>query len=59
MESNDVVKLYKLFEENGIEVWIDGGWGIDALLGEQTRPHQDLDIAPFGAFGGRGFGGGR
>lgn len=45
MEANDVIKLYKLFEENSIEVCIDGGWGIDALLGEQTRPHDDLDIA--------------
>lgn len=45
MQAEDVLKLYKLFEENGIEVWIDGGWGIDALLGKQTRPHNDLDIA--------------
>lgn len=21
-----------------------GGWGVDALLGEQTRPHPDLDL---------------
>ena len=34
----------KLFDELGIEVWIDGGWGVDALLGECTREHQDLDI---------------
>lgn len=27
-----------------IPVWIDGGWGVDALLGRQTRPHSDLDI---------------
>ena len=33
-----------LFDELGIEVWIDGGWGVDALLGEYTRPHEDLDI---------------
>ena len=23
---------------------IDGGWGVDALLGHQTRPHSDLDL---------------
>ena len=23
---------------------LDGGWGVDALLGEQTRPHDDLDL---------------
>ena len=33
-----------LFEELGIKVWIDGGWGVDALLGKCTRTHQDLDI---------------
>ena len=33
-----------LFDELGIKVWIDGGWGVDALLGEGTRTHQDLDI---------------
>ncbi len=33
-----------LFDELGITVWVDGGWGVDALLGEQTREHQDLDI---------------
>jgi lincosamide nucleotidyltransferase A/C/D/E len=24
--------------------WVDGGWGIDALVGEVTRPHGDLDL---------------
>ena len=33
-----------LFDELGITVWIDGGWGVDALLGACTREHQDLDI---------------
>src|SRR5213082_2375944 len=23
---------------------VSGGWGVDALLGRQTRPHLDLDI---------------
>ncbi len=45
MEAQDVVNLYTLLEKNGIKVWIDGGWGVDALLGRQTRPHNDLDIA--------------
>jgi lincosamide nucleotidyltransferase A/C/D/E len=25
-------------------VWIGGGWGVDALVGRQTRPHGDLDV---------------
>lgn len=45
MEDKEVTDLYKLLEENGVQVWIDGGWGVDALLEKQTRPHKDLDIA--------------
>lgn len=45
MTSVDVVDFYGNVTQVGIEVWIDGGWGVDALLGEQTRPHKDLDIA--------------
>lgn len=45
IEANDVVDLYNLLDKNGIRIHIDGGWGIDALLGKQTRPHNDLDIA--------------
>jgi lincosamide nucleotidyltransferase A/C/D/E len=28
------------------EVRLAGGWGIDALLGRQTREHRDLDLRP-------------
>jgi lincosamide nucleotidyltransferase A/C/D/E len=41
----DAVDLLALLEESGLEVYVDGGWAVDALLGEQTRPHDDLDIA--------------
>jgi len=39
------VELVGFLGDHGVEVWVDGGWGIDALLGEQTRSHGDLDIA--------------
>jgi len=45
MIAADVIKIYTDLENLGITIWIDGGWGVDALLGEQTRPHKDLDIA--------------
>ena len=45
MSGDVVVQLLQLFDQHGIEVVVDGGWGVDALLGEQTRLHQDLDIA--------------
>jgi lincosamide nucleotidyltransferase A/C/D/E len=43
MEAGDVVRLLKLLEQEKIGVAVDGGWGTDALLGRQTRPHEDLD----------------
>jgi lincosamide nucleotidyltransferase A/C/D/E len=43
--SSDVIDLYSSLENLGVAIWIDGGWGVDALLGEQSRSHQDLDIA--------------
>jgi predicted cupin superfamily sugar epimerase len=45
MTANDVIDVLQLFNENLIELHIDGGWGVDALLWEQTRKHLDLDIA--------------
>ncbi len=40
----DVIRIYQNLLTNDIQVWLTGGWGIDALLGEQTRPHKDLDL---------------
>jgi lincosamide nucleotidyltransferase A/C/D/E len=39
---DDVVEI--LDRLAGIDAWVDGGWGVDALLGEQTRQHDDLDL---------------
>lgn len=40
-----VSELLALLEAAAITVWVDGGWGADALVGHQTRPHSDLDLA--------------
>lgn len=40
----EVIKLYSELESLWISIWIDGGWWIDALLWQQTRDHEDLDI---------------
>lgn len=45
MTAEDVAAFVRLCEDNTIEVILDGGWAVDALLGEQTRAHSDLDIA--------------
>jgi lincosamide nucleotidyltransferase A/C/D/E len=44
MEADRVLDLLSHLQAQGIAVWLDGGWAIDALLGEQTRPHDDLDL---------------
>jgi lincosamide nucleotidyltransferase A/C/D/E len=44
MGAEDVQEMVNCLEAAGIAVWLDGGWGVDALLDEQTRPHDDLDV---------------
>ncbi|WP_031478586.1 nucleotidyltransferase domain-containing protein [Streptomyces bicolor] len=44
MTAGDVLSVLSLLHEARADVWIGGGWGIDALLGEQTRDHRDLDL---------------
>jgi lincosamide nucleotidyltransferase A/C/D/E len=43
-EASDVHEVLAALDSVGIASWLDGGWGVDALLGEQTRPHQDIDL---------------
>ncbi|MBK9049663.1 MAG: aminoglycoside nucleotidyltransferase [Chloroflexi bacterium] len=45
MTAADVIAFVQLLREHNLEVIIDGGWAVDALLGRQTRVHSDLDIA--------------
>ena len=44
MTSSVLVEILGLLEGASIEVWLDGGWGVDALLKKQTRRHKDVDI---------------
>lgn len=45
MTGEDAIEIIQLLNLNDITVIVDGGWGVDALLGRQTRAHEDLDIA--------------
>jgi lincosamide nucleotidyltransferase A/C/D/E len=45
MPAQEVVRILDALETQGLRVWLDGGWGVDALVGRQTRKHEDLDIA--------------
>jgi lincosamide nucleotidyltransferase A/C/D/E len=44
MEAQTVLSIYNSLERLGVRIWLDGGWGVDALLEYQTRDHLDLDI---------------
>jgi lincosamide nucleotidyltransferase A/C/D/E len=45
MSAEAVIEAMTVLRAAGITAWIGGGWGIDALVGEQTRVHRDLDLA--------------
>lgn len=47
MTSADVFAVLDLLDRAGVTAWLDGGWGVDALLGTTTRVHADLDLAVF------------
>jgi lincosamide nucleotidyltransferase A/C/D/E len=49
MQSSEVIELLDLLNAAGIRAWVGGGWGVDAVVGRQTRAHGDLDLAVDGA----------
>ena len=42
--ASTVRELVDWLHQTSIRVWLDGGWGVDALLGRETRAHHDVDI---------------
>ena len=44
LSAAQAVELCDALEAAGVRYWVIGGWGVDALLGRETRPHKDLDI---------------
>jgi lincosamide nucleotidyltransferase A/C/D/E len=44
MTEAEVVEILDRLEVAGVEAWVDGGWGVDALLGYASRRHADLDL---------------
>jgi lincosamide nucleotidyltransferase A/C/D/E len=41
--------VVEALEAAGLPYRLIGGWGVDALLGRQTRPHLDLDVVVDGS----------
>lgn len=44
MDQAAVLAVLDCLADHGVTIWVDGGWGVDALRGEQTRAHEDLDL---------------
>jgi lincosamide nucleotidyltransferase A/C/D/E len=44
MSAQDVVRLVERLDAHDVDWCVGGGWAVDALLGEQTREHSDLDL---------------
>lgn len=44
LSESDVLDVLHLLANAGATAWVDGGWGVDALVGKTTRAHSDLDL---------------
>lgn len=44
MSLSEVLVVLDAIRSVGCRFWLEGGWGVDALVGHQTRSHRDLDV---------------
>ena len=42
--AQDVLEVLESLTAADVRWWVAGGWAVDALVGEQTRPHDDVDV---------------
>jgi lincosamide nucleotidyltransferase A/C/D/E len=42
--AKDVLAVLEALRRADVRGWLAGGWGVDALLGLQTRRHLDIDV---------------
>lgn len=45
LSADDALEVVAALREARVDAWVAGGWAVDALVGEQTREHRDLDLA--------------
>jgi lincosamide nucleotidyltransferase A/C/D/E len=43
--SNEIFEVLDALDAAAVAYWVGGGWGVDALVGQETRSHRDLDLA--------------
>jgi lincosamide nucleotidyltransferase A/C/D/E len=44
MRTSEVLAVLRALDEADVPAWVQGGWGVDALVGGSERPHRDLDL---------------
>lgn len=44
MALSEVLRVLRALSGAGCRFWLEGGWGVDALVGRQTRPYRDVDV---------------
>lgn len=44
-EADEMLIVLEALQAVRCRAWVAGGWGVDLLVGRQTRPHRDLDLA--------------
>ena len=44
MAAGEAMRIIARLQVANLRVWVDGGWGVDALVRRQTRSHDDLDL---------------
>ncbi len=45
MRAQDVLEALDALAARNVHCWLVGGWGVEALIGDVTRRHGDVDIA--------------
>jgi lincosamide nucleotidyltransferase A/C/D/E len=44
VNKEDLLEILDLLDSLNIRYWIEGGWGVDILLGKENREHRDIDV---------------
>ncbi len=40
----NLIDVLNFLEDLNVKYWVDGGWGVDILVGKHNRDHRDIDI---------------
>jgi lincosamide nucleotidyltransferase A/C/D/E len=41
----ELCRILSALDRASVRYWVAGGWGVDALVGQRTREHRDVDLA--------------